>query len=143
NKKRKQKITTILNTINNSLTVTKFSFEYVREKNEKWAYTVSFHFPEDTLLYFDEKFNAVFTKRYYDALLLLYVKVKFDISNPLEVVRMSKDITCSEEEHKEYTNWMYSDQNRAQKEEIYRETFYKVFGKLPDEMGEELFDIKD
>lgn len=53
------KVASILDSINKYLDVTKFQYEFVKGVNERWAYTVQFHFPDETLAYFDQKFTAV------------------------------------------------------------------------------------
>jgi hypothetical protein len=134
-KRRKQKITEILKSINNSLTVTKFEWEYIRENGEKWAYTVKFNFPQETLDYFDEKFNAVFTKRYYDELQGLYAKEILNIDSPIMRVRAMKELLSVPEKYKDFVDWVHSEQNKEKKLTVYKEVFHKVFGKFPEEMG--------
>jgi hypothetical protein len=138
NKERKRKITAILNTINESLTVTKYQYEYVKNEGDKWAYTVSFYFPEDTLSYFDEKFNAVFTSRYYDEMKSLYAFCMLNIKTPLNAVKALKELLLIPEEKEKFNEWFYSDNNKTEKEKIYKDTFLKVFGKMPEEMGAEM-----
>ena len=68
------KVASILDNINRYLDVTKFQYEFVKGENERWAYTVQFHFPNETLEYFDQKFTAVFTDKFYSELQQVYVK---------------------------------------------------------------------
>lgn len=141
NNNRKKKITSILNSINKSLIVTKFQFDYIKGHKEKWAYTVQFYFPEDTLNYFDEKFNAVFTKRFYDSLLWKYT----DLAYPKAMGGVRNDkiqqIKATPELYDEFLKWAHSPQNIATKEDIYRNTFIGIFNKAPEELGLTLFNF--
>lgn len=141
NNNRKKKVTSILNSINKLLTVTKFQFDYIKGRKEKWAYTVQFYFPEDTLNYFDEKFNAVFTKRFYDSLLWKYT----DLAYPKAMGGGRNDkiqqIKATPELYDEFLKWAHSPQNIATKEDIYRNTFIGIFSKTPEELGLTLFNF--
>lgn len=140
NSDRKKKVKTILDSINKSLQVTRFQFDFVTGEKEKWAYTIQFYFPEDTLQYFDEKFDAVFTKRFHSDLLWLYVSEKYP--NSVGVGRDNKisEIKNNPELYNEFMQWMYSsDDGILLKEKTYRDAFISVFQRTPEELGIELF----
>lgn len=143
NSDRKKKVTSTLNKINKYLTVTKFQYSYHKGPNDKWAYTVQFFFPEDTLNYFDEKFNAVFTKRFYESLLFKYVEITFP---KLAVGTGSRAEKCKEIKENQdlyniFTEWIHSDSALSTKEIVYKETFNQTFGKSPEDLGLELFNF--
>ena len=50
---------------------------YVKGANDKWAYTVDFEFSQETLDYFDERYTAMFTQRFYSDLLWRYAGLAF------------------------------------------------------------------
>lgn len=140
NKKRKQKVTEILTNINNILKVTKFDFEYIKGVNARWAYTVSFRFPEDTLNYFDEKYKAVFTSKFYDKASELFFETAKQI--PLrEVYKWKNDLRLDSILKKEFIDWLYSPEDIQVKKKLYRETFYSAFSKFPEELDYEWDDI--
>ena len=76
-KYRKKKIVSILTKMNGYLKYTNFNFSFIKGEHDKWAYTVLFSFPQDTLRYFDEGQYAVVTKRFYKSLLWLYVELAY------------------------------------------------------------------
>lgn len=142
NDEKKRKVTKILNTINNLLTVSKFQYQYIKGKNERWAYTVQFYFPEDTLKYFDEKFTAVFTGRFYNSLLWKYVELAYPKSSGIGGVSFKiEEIKSNSELYNDYLAWAHSKENISIKEAIYRKTFLDVFGKNPEDLGLEIFDF--
>lgn len=141
NNNRKTKVATILKNINRYLAVTKFQFDFVKGNNEKWAYTVQFYFPEDTLKYFDEKFNAVFMNRFYSALLWRYVELAYPkhCSGVGGISNMVDRIKKHPESYDEYLKWAHSAQSLDIKEQVYRNTFIQVFENTPEALGLELF----
>lgn len=141
NNNRKKRITSILNSINKSLVVTKFQFDYIKGPKEKWAYTVQFYFPEDVLNYFDEKFNAVFIKRFYESLLWKYTDLAYPKSYGPGRDDKIRQIRNTPQLYDEFLKWAHSPQNIATKEEIYRSTFIGIFGKSPEELGLTLFNF--
>lgn len=141
NNNRKRKITSILNSINKSLIVTKFQFDYIKGEKEKWAYTVQFYFPTDTLDYFDEKFNAVFIKRFYDSLLWKYTNLAYPKNFAGGRNDKIQEIKNTPQLYEEFLQWAHSAQNITTKEEIYRSTFISIFNKSPEELGFTLFNF--
>lgn len=141
NSDRKRKVTSKLNKINKYLKVTKFQFSFVKGPKDRWAYTVQFYFPEDTLQYFDEKFNAVFTKRFYESLLFKYVEIAYPKLTLGAGVRADKckEIKGNVELYDLYLKWAHSNESVAIKERIYKDTFIQTFGKSPEDLGLELF----
>ncbi|CAK7039113.1 MAG: hypothetical protein PEPC_01667 [Peptostreptococcus russellii] len=133
NKKRKQKVTEILSNINEILKVTKFDFKYVRGATGRWAYTVEFNFPQETLNYFDEKFKAVFTSKYYarvsDLFFTLVKKVPVR-----DVYKWTPELKVDPVLQKEFLDWQYSNEDIEAKQKVYRETFYRAFSKYPEEL---------
>lgn len=141
NNNRKTKVATILKTINKYLNVTKFQFEFVKGENEKWAYTVQFYFPEDTLEYFNEKFNAIFMNKFYSALLRRYVELAYAkyCTGIGAVSNMIDRIKKHPESYDEFLKWAHSTQSLDVKEQVYRTTFIEVFENTPENLGLELF----
>lgn len=143
NNNRKKKVNSILNNINSYLSVTKFQYKFVKGENERWAYTVQFYFPQETLNYFDEKFNAVFTKRFYKGLLWKYVEItsvqtQTNMPGYSERVQKIKDDPTL---YEEFLKWSNSNLDTEEKQKVYRETFVRSFGKNPEDMGLELFNF--
>lgn len=141
NNNRKKKITSILNSINKLLTVTKFQFDYIKGPGEKWAYTVQFYFPDDTLNYFDEKFTAVFTQRFYYSLLWKYVELAYPKAAGGGRADKISEIQNTPALYKEFLYWAHSEQNLSTKEYLYRDTFVRIFGKSPEDVGLTLFNF--
>lgn len=141
NNNRKTKVTSVLNKINNYLKVTKFQFEYIKGENQKWAYTVRFYFPADTLQYFDEKYNAVFTSKFYLSLLWNYVNIFYPETLGVARGRKVEEIKADNQQYQSFLTWAHSDENLAAKEAAYRNTFIEVFKRTPEELGLELFNL--
>lgn len=141
NNNRKTKVATILKTINKYLNVTKFQFDFVKGENEKWAYTVQFYFPEDTLEYFNEKFNAIFMNKFYSALLRRYVELAYAkyCTGIGAVSNMIDQIKKHQESYEKFLKWAHSTQSLDIKEQVYRTTFIEVFENTPENLGLELF----
>ena len=141
NNDRKKKVRSILNLINSSLEVTNFQFDFIKSESEKWAYTVQFYFPNDTLEYFDQKFTTVFTSKFYTSLVWKYVETLFP--NIYGVGRSDKvqEVMNNEELYNEFLKWAHSDENIELKEELYRSTFTSVFQRSPEDFGLEIFNF--
>lgn len=139
NNDRKKKVRSILNSINSYLKVTNFQFDFVKSEHEKWAYTVQFYFPEDTLAYFDQKFTKVFTDRFYNSLVWKYVEIIYPDfygagrNSKVEEIKNNNDL------YNEFLRWAHSEDNIDVKEELYRNTFISVFQKTPEEFGLDIF----
>lgn len=140
NNNRKTKVTSILNSINNFLKVTKFQFEFIKGENQKWAYTVKFYFPEDTLEYFDEKFNAVFISKFYTALLWKYVDLAYSVLGPGRG-RKVDEIKNDSKQYNDFLTWAHSKESLSEKAQAYRDTFIQTFKRSPEELGLELFNL--
>lgn len=141
NNNRKTKVASILKSINKHLEVTKFQFDFVKGENEKWAYTVRFYFPEETLQYFDEKFKRVFVTRYYSALLWKYVELAYP-KQPTAIGGISsmvERVKASAEAYDSFLKWVHSGQSMDIKGQVYRTTFIQVFENTPESLGLELF----
>lgn len=141
NNNRKTKVTALLNKINNYLTVSKFQFGFIKGNNQKWAYTVQFYFPEDTLRYFDQKFNAVFTSKFYSNLLWSYVSLSYPGIIGAGRGRKIDEIKSDEREYESFLNWVHSNENLEEKEATYRSTFMETFRRTPEELGLQLFNL--
>lgn len=50
-------------------------------------------------------------------------------------VNKVEDIKSDRNLYEDYLAWANSPQNKALKEEVYRENFFRVFGKTPEEFG--------
>lgn len=111
NNNRKMKVASILDSINKYLDVTKFQYEFVKGVNERWAYTVQFHFPDETLAYFDQKFTAVFTDKFYSELQRVFVKTYFPHLDYKGVDLKVAEIKADTEQYQEFVNWAHSDQS--------------------------------
>lgn len=124
--------------------VTKFQYEFVKGVNERWAYTVQFHFPDETLAYFDQKFTAVFTDKFYSELQRVFVKTYFPHLDYKGVDLKVAEIKADTEQYQEFVNWAHSDQSEELielKKTIYRSTFMDVFKQAPEALGLELFNF--
>lgn len=136
NKERKRNVTKILNGINRYLKYTNFQFRYIKGENDKWAYTIEFEFSKETLEYFDERYTATFTQRFYSDLLWKYAGLAFPhCSIGRERTAKVAEIKADQNLYEEYLAWANSSQNKALKEEVYRENFFCVFGKQPEDFG--------
>ena len=136
NKERKRNVTKVLKGINEHLRFTNFQFKYVKGANDKWAYTVDFEFSQETLDYFDERYTAMFTQRFYSDLLWRYAGLAFpNCAVGRDRVNKVEDIKSDRNLYEDYLAWANSPQNKALKEEVYRENFFRVFGKNPEEFG--------
>ena len=139
NNDRKKKVRSILNSINSYLNVTNFQFDFIKSEHEKWAYTVQFYFPEDTLTYFDQKFTKVFTDRFYNALVWKYVEIVYpNLYGPGRNTKV-EEIKNNNDLYNEFLRWAHSEDNIDIKEELYRNTFIGVFQKTPEEFGLDIF----
>ena len=124
--------------------VTKFQYEFVKGENERWAYTVQFHFPKETLEYFDQKFTAVFTDRFYSELQQIYTKMCYPHLDPHSVDLKVAEIRNDPEQYQDFIRWAHSDQSEdliSLKATIYRTTFISVFKQAPEALGLELFNF--
>lgn len=131
NRKRKQKVTELLNNINNILKVSKFKFQYIRDQG-RWAYTVQFYFPQETLDYFDEKYKAVFTSKYYTCASELFFELKKGVLRS-NIYKWTSQLKTDPILNKEFTEWLYSQENVEEKLKLYRESFYLAFKKYPED----------
>lgn len=130
---RKQKIASILKKMNGYLKYTNFNFTFVKGQNEKWAYTVMFSFPKETILYFDEGKYAVFIKRFYNELLWLYTGLKFpDIPIGRERFVKQTEIENDKMLYTDFLVWANSSQNLDLKKDSYKNTYVKIFGEFPE-----------
>ena len=121
NHDRKKKVTSILNGINKKL--------------EKWPYTVQFFFDQETLEYFDEKIKAILTSQYHDALKSCFLLNKKGI--PVSRHYQYKDFfkLGTGEYYHEFTAWLYSEEDKEIKENIYRDIYIKVVGIRPEDLA--------
>lgn len=148
NDNKKTKISCILDSINELLSHTKFQYEYVKGKGQKWAYTVQFDFPQEVLDYFDEKFKAVFTQKFHEDLLWTFARLAFPQVQKVNIGRGSllekiQEIKATPELYQEFIKWAHSEQDISTKEFIYRDVFMKVFEKTPEDFGIGLFNLID
>ena len=139
NSDRKKKVSAILDSINEYLKSTNFKYTYIKGENERWAYTVQFEFPVETLELFDQKFKTVFSSRFYAAMENLYLQVVKNI--PVSQVYRYKE-TVHDEYNRDFIEWLYSDQDVDKKREAYRKTFIDIFNQSPEDYGlESQFDF--
>ena len=127
--------TSILNGINKKLERTKFQYQYIKGKGEKWPYTVQFFFDQETLEYFDEKIKAILTSQYHDALKSCFLLNKKGI--PVSRHYQYKDFfkLGTGEYYHEFTAWLYSEEDKEIKENIYRDIYIKVVGIRPEDLA--------
>ncbi len=134
NKERKRRVTAVIKTIQKYLNVTKFSFEFVKGVNQSYAYTLKFHFPNETLEYFNEQYRAVFTKRYYDACGILYVQtINPAVLSSKEALEILKMLRSNPDDEAEMLEWIFSNEDIDRKLSVFNFTFKDVYGKLPKE----------
>ena len=144
NNNRKMNVASILDNINRYLDVTKFQYEFVKGENERWAYTVQFHFPNETLEYIDQKFTAVFTDKFYSELQQVYVKTYYPHLDSRSVDLKVAEIRNDLDQYQDFIRWAHSDQSEELVElkgTIYRSTFISVFKQAPEALGLELFNL--
>ena len=135
NHDRKKKVTSILNGINKKLERTKFQYQYIKGKGEKWPYTAQFFFDQETLEYFDEKIKAILTSQYHGALKSCFLLNKKGI--PVSRHYQYKDFfkLGTGEYYHEFTAWLYSEEDKEIKENIYRDIYIKVVGIRPEDLA--------
>ena len=134
NHDRKKKVTSILNAINKNLEKTKFQFQYIRGKGEKWPYTIQFFFDTETLEYFDEKIKAILSSHYHDTLKSIFLNKK---GIPISRHYYYKDSfkLGSGEYYHEFITWAYSEEDKNLKENAYRDAYIKVLGIQPKDLN--------
>ena len=98
-------------------------------------YTVQFFFDQETLEYFDEKIKAILTSQYHDALKSSFLLNKKGI--PVSRHYQYKDFfkLGTGEYYHEFTAWLYSEEDKEIKENIYRDTYIKVVGIRPEDLA--------
>ena len=108
---------------------------YIKGKGERWPYTVQFFFDQETLEYFDEKIKAILTSQYHDALKSSFLLNKKGI--PVSRHYQYKDFFKfgTGEYYHEFTAWLYSEEDKEIKENIYRDTYIKVVGIRPEDLA--------
>lgn len=144
NNNRKMKVASVLDSINRHLEVTKFQYEFVKGENERWAYTVQFHFPKETLEYFDQKFTAVFTKRFHEELQYAYTSELYPYLDKKSLEIKTSELRSNADLYQEFLKWAHSEQSEEVleiKKTIYRSTFISVFKQAPEDIGLELFNF--
>lgn len=114
-KYRKKKIVSILTKMNGYLKYTNFNFSFIKGEHDKWAYTVLFSFPQDTLRYFDEGQYAVVTKRFYKSLLWLYVELAYPEIELESKGKKVKELESDKELYGEFLQWANSSENIEKK----------------------------
>lgn len=107
-KYRKKKIASILTKMNGYLKYTNFNFSFIKGEHDRWAYTVLFSFPQDTLCYFDEGQYAVVTKRFYKSLLRLYVELVYPEIELESRGKKVKELENDKELYGEFFQWKIS-----------------------------------
>lgn len=134
NHDRKKKVTSILNAINKNLEKTKFQFQYIKGKGEKWPYTIQFFFDTETLEYFDEKIKAILSSHYHDTLKSIFLNKK---GIPISRHYYYKDFfkLGSGEYYHEFITWAYSEEDKNLKENAYRDAYIKVLGIQPKDLN--------
>lgn len=147
NDHRKSKVKEILDSINELLVNTKFEYCFIKSEGQKWAYTVQFHFKQETLDFFDEKFKAVFTKKYYEDMLWEYTGLAYPnipIGNGMGSRKSKKEeIMANPDLYKDFIDWMHSEQNLSLKLNRFTDIFVSVFEKTPQELGVTPFNLID
>ena len=131
-KYRKKKIASILTKMNGYLKYTNFNFSFIKGEHDRWAYTVLFSFPQDTLRYFDEGQYAVVTKRFYKSLLKLYVELVYP---EIELESRGKEVKEQENDKElygEFLQWANFSENIEKKKQLYINDFVAVFGRFPE-----------
>ena len=129
-KYRKKKIVSILTKMNGYLKYTNFNFSFIKGEHDKWAYTVLFSFPQDTLRYFDEGQYAVVTKRFYKSLLWLYVELAYPEIELESKGKKVKELESDKELYGEFLQWANSSENIEKKKQLYINDFVAVFGRF-------------
>ncbi|MGL5920856.1 MAG: hypothetical protein ACRCZQ_10215 [Bacteroidales bacterium] len=141
NKDRKVKVTRILDSINKDLDTAKFLYKYIKGPGEKWAYTVMFEFSNETLDYFDEKFRAVFMKRYYDNLLFEYAKIKYPTLDRRGIWTQKERIAKDQYEKDLFLTWFFGEQDRDFKVQIFRQTSMELSKLSPEDIGSNIEEL--
>ena len=133
-KKKKSKVIDYLKRINKYLQNTRFKYTAVKGEGQKFAYTIKFEFEEDVLSYFDEKYKAVFTSRFYTELQNLYIKINLPETGVHQYHVIIKEIVADPIENKKMINWIFSDKMINEKKALHDKAFYQTYGKTPEEM---------
>lgn len=131
-KYRKKKIASILTKMNGYLKYTNFNFSFIKGERDKWAYTVLFSYPQDTLRYFDKGRYAVVTKRFYKSLLKLYVELAYPEIELESRGKKVKELENDKELYGEFLQWVNSSENIEKKKQLYINDFVAVFGRFPE-----------
>lgn len=137
---KKMYVIRYLDRINKHLNDTKFKYTTIKGNGQKWAYTVKFEFNEESLRFFDEKYKAVFTQRFYRDLRNLYIESNLPEIGVHQYHIKINEIIDDPIEYKKMIDWIFSTDKQKDKEDIYNRTFYQTFGKTPQEMD---VNIKD
>lgn len=90
-----------------------------KREHDRWAYTVLFSFPQDTLRYFDEGEYAVVTKRFYKSLLRLYVELVYPEIELESRGKEVKELENDKELYGEFLQWANSSENIEKKKQLY------------------------
>lgn len=90
---------------------------------------------QETLEYFDEKIKAILTSQYHDALKSCFLLNKKGI--PVSRHYQYKDFfkLGTGEYYHEFTAWLYSEEDKEIKENIYRDIYIKVVGIRPEDLA--------
>lgn len=141
NNDRKKRVVEILNSINDRLNIAKFEYSFFKEKGDKWAYRVRFSFSAETLSYFDEKYKASFTSKFYAEMYNLYFELN-KIPKPSwykELDKLKQDPKAKQK----FRDWLYSDIDLEDKKKRYNSVFFAIFGKDARDYNMEFnFDFK-
>ena len=101
--------------MNGYLKYTNFNFSFIKGEHDKWAYTVLFSFPQDTLRYFDEGQYAVVTKRFYKRQLWLYVELAYPEIELESNGKKVKELESDKDLYGEVLQWAISSENIEKK----------------------------
>ncbi len=140
NHDRKKKVATILNAIIKNLDKTKFSYEFVKREGEKWAYSIRFMFADETLEYFDERVKAIISSQFYEGLKQLYLK-KIGVQTPSMYKYEDALNFGTGEMFEEFNQWLYGEEDKQDKIDVYISTYIKVLKTAPKEKIINLTDI--
>lgn len=127
NNDRKKRVTEILNAINDRLNIAKFEYAFFKEKGDRWAYRVKFTFSAETLSFFDEKYKASFTSKFYAEMCNLYFELN-DIPKP-KWYKEQQLLKESPKDREKFRDWLYSEKNIEDKKKRYNDVFLAIFGK--------------
>ncbi|MDY5812921.1 MAG: hypothetical protein SPJ97_00100 [Bacteroides sp.] len=129
----KRKVKSVLEDIRKHLGITQFDYEFVKGEGQRFAYTVQFHFSDETLEYFNEKGIRVLSEKFHQTIVQSYVR-RYHAGRPW--AQVFENLKSDEVEKEQFREWLYDNaMDMEEKTRIYRECFMEVFQQDPQELG--------